>query len=335
MKILLTGGYGNISWWCTKKAIDLGYEVYVLNREQTTLTRRPIPAEAILIKTDYRNFEDTKKALEPYSFDVVCDFLCQGENHARTAYELFKNKTKQYILISSGVVYKRHEKTEEVFNENSEQYSEEDVSPYILGKLQSEKFFLEKYKSEKFPVTIVRPGYTLDNILPYMIGHNCYTIADRYLREKPFLMAGSGDNLCTFTHSKDFAEAFIHLCGNIDSIGEAFNLTGDNVKSYNDVMSTFAKILAPQKNVNLLYIPYAECLNLSQFMPKDLMIQRMNNEVFDNSKIKSFAPDWKTTIDVKDIIALGIQWLNEDSRRIRINKDLDTKLEELTEKYKN
>ena len=71
MKILITGGYGNISWWCTKKAIDSGHEVFVLNREQTLTTRREIPPEANIINADYRNFYDTENALKDYSFDVL------------------------------------------------------------------------------------------------------------------------------------------------------------------------------------------------------------------------------------------------------------------------
>ena len=331
MKVLITGGYGNISWWCTKKTLELGHEVYILNRAQTTSTRREIPKEAILIKSDYRNFEETRKAIEPYSFDVVCDFLCQGEEHAKIAYELFKNKTKQFILISSGVVYKRHE-IPEVFSEDDEKYTEDEASPYILGKLQAERFFTEKYKKENFPITIVRPGYTLDNILPYMLGHNCYTVADRYLRGKPFLMAGDGTNISTFTHSSDFAEAFVCLFGNPDTIGEAYNLTGDNTSSYNDMMSIFAKELV-NKEPYLIYIPYKDCLEFSQFMPRDLMIQRMQNELFDNSKIKSVAKNWVTKMNSKDIVKLGLEWLNEDRKRIRINKELDQKLEEITLKY--
>ena len=56
MKVLFIGGYGNISWWCTKRAIEKGYDVYLLNREQTTKTRREIPKEANVIIADYRNF---------------------------------------------------------------------------------------------------------------------------------------------------------------------------------------------------------------------------------------------------------------------------------------
>lgn len=328
MKILITGGYGNISWWCTQKALELGHEVFILNREQTTSTRREIPENAVLIKSDYRNFEETKLALEPYSFDVVCDFLCQGTEHAQLAYELFKIKTKQYILISTESIFKRGS----VITEKSSKYTEEEASPYILGKLLSEKFFTEKLINEKFPLTIVRPGYTLDTILPYSIGNNCYTVADRYLRGKPILIAGNGNNRWTFTHSSDFANAFVCLFGNSDTIGDDFNITGDNVSTFNEIMSIMARALI-NKEPELLHIPSVDCLDLSQFMVRDLMQQRLDDAIFDNSKIKSLATDFKTEYDSEKIVLSTLMWLNEDERRKRVSNELDNRLEELTNKY--
>ena len=328
MKILFTGGYGNISWWCTRRALDLGLEVYLLNREQTTSTRRSIPDEAILIKADYRNFEETRNAIEPYSFDVVCDFLCQGTEHAEAAYELFKHKTKQYILISTESIFKRNS----VVTEKTEKYTDDEASPYILGKLLSEKFFLEKYKKEKFPLTIVRPGYTLDTILPYSIGHNCYTVAQRYLDGKPILIAGSGNNRWTFTHSYDFAGLFVNLLGNSDAIGEDFNIMSNNVTTFNDIMGIFARTLI-DKEPEFIHIPNEVCLNLQQFMARDLMQQRLDDALFDISKIRTFAPDWKSEYNPERLVHSVFEWLDEDDRRKRFNKELDMKLENLTNDY--
>ena len=329
MKILFTGGYGNISWWCTKNALDEGHEVYLLNREQTTVTRRSIPKNAKIIKTDYRDFNETKNAIEKYDFDVVCDFLCGNLEHAQIAYELFKNKTKQYIFISTESVFKRDY---EGINEKSEKYSEEEVSPYVLGKLQGEKFFNDKLKNEKFPLTIVRPCYTLDTILPYSIGHNCFTVAKRYLEGRPILIAGNGENRWTFTHSSDFANAFSAVAGNFDTIGDDFNIIGDTVTTFNDIMGILAKELI-DKTPEFIHIPYDECLKLEQFMPHDLMEQRLKSAIFDNSKIKSLAKNWQTKMNAKDIVSSTLKWLNEDDRRKRFNKELDEKLEALTQKY--
>ena len=327
MKILFTGGYGNISWWCTKKAIDLGYEVYVLNREQTLATRREIPTGVYVINADYRDFNTAKESLCGLSFDVVCDFLCFNIDNAEAAYELFRDKTKQYILISTESVFKR----DGIISEKSEKYKENEASPYISGKLQAERFFTEKYKNDNFPLTIVRPGYTLDTILPYSIGHNCYTVAQRYLDGKPILIAGNGENKWTFTHSSDFASGFIAVLGNSDTIGDNFNIMGDTRTTFNDIMSILAKTLVDKKP-ELLHIPYNDCLKL--LPPEDLIRQRMEDAVFDTTKIKSLNSEWKTKMDAKDIVTSTIKWLNEDSRRKRFNTDLDKKLDNLTIQYR-
>ena len=327
MRILFTGGYGNISWWCTKKAIDLGCEVYVLNREQTLATRREIPAEVNIINADYRNFKAVKESIDDIDFDVVCDFLCFNKDNAEMAYELFRGKTKQYILISTESVFKR----EGIVSEKSNKYSEEEASPYILGKLQAERFFTEKYNKDHFPLTIVRPGYTLDTILPYSIGHNCYTVAQRYIDGKPILIAGDGENRWTFTHSSDFANGLSVVLGNYDTLGENFNIMGDTITTFNDIMGILAKILV-NKKPELLHIPYNDCINL--FPPEDLIKQRMENAIFDTTKIKTLNPVWETKMGVNDIVISTIKWLNEDSRRKRFNKDLDEKLESITLKYR-
>ena len=325
MKILFTGGYGNISWWCTKNALDLGCEVYVLNREQTLTTRREIPAGVKVINADYRDFKSVKNAVGNISFDVVCDFLCFNKNNADFAYELFRNKTKQYILISTESIFKRGN----VISEKTPKYDESEASSYIAGKLSAENFFLEKYRKEHFPLTIVRPGYTLDTILPYSVGHNCFTVAQRYLDGKPILIAGTGENNWTFTHSSDFANGFSSVLGNFDTIGEDFNIMGDTVTTFNDIMGILAKTLV-DKEPDFLHIPYDDCLKL--LPPEDLTEQRMQDAVFDTTKIKSLNPDWETKMKAKDIVTSTIKWLNV--RRKRFNKDLDKKLEELTLKYR-
>ena len=97
-------------------------------------------------------------------------------------------------------------------------------------------------------------------------------------------------------------------------------------------MSIMAQALA-DKEPNLLHIPSCDCLELSQFMVRDLMQQRLDDAIFDNSKIKSIASGWKTQYNSEKIVLSTLMWLNEDVRRKRISKDLDNKLEVLTDKY--
>ena len=332
MKVLFVGGYGNISWYCTKKAIESGYEVYLLNRELTTKTRREIPKEAKVIVADYRDIEQTKQAISSYSFDIVCDFICYNAEQAKNAVALFKNKTKQYIFISSDSVYKKPD-ADGLFRETSEKYKIGESSPYINGKIEAEQVFTEEYKKCGFPVTIVRPGYTYDTIMPYSIGHNCFTAVQRCIGGKPLLIAGDGENKWTFTHSKDFAEAFVQLLGKKECIGEDYQLSGDCVESFNNVMLKILYLLG-LKRCEVIHIPPEELLKHEEFSPKD-MLHRLQNRVFDNSKIKNIAKGWETKIFIDQGLRETVDWMLEDKTRQRFVKTLDENLENLTNEFIN
>jgi nucleoside-diphosphate-sugar epimerase len=68
--------------------------------------------------------------------------------------------------------------------------------------------------------------------MPYSIGHNCFTTVQRCIDGKPLLTAGDGENKWTFTHSRDFAEAFVQLFGKKECIGEDYQLSGDCVETF-------------------------------------------------------------------------------------------------------
>ena len=331
MKILFIGGNGNISWYCVENAINLGNEVWELNRGATLKTRRPIQQKVHKLTGDIRNVSEINELLKDLEFDVICDFLCFNEEHAKNAIKMFENKTKHYIYISTESVFKRT-KENSPYNEMSPKYGKNETSSYIDGKLKAENMFLKQYKTTGFPVTIVRPGYTLDTILPYSIGNNCYTVAKRYLEGKPMLIAGDGFNIWTYTHSSDFANALCAIFGNPKTLGEDYNIIGDERLTWNEILTIFAKELKNTKP-NFLYIPYEDCVKLTKFMPEDLMKQRMSNAIFDNSKIKELMPAWKSNIKMEKAIKATLDWLYEDKDRIRINKELDEKLEDLTKKY--
>ena len=108
---------------------------------------------------------------------------------------------------------------------------------------------------------------------------------------------------------------------------------GDTVTTFSDIMGIMARALI-NKEPEFIHIPYNDCLKLPQLMPEDLMKQRLDDAIFDTSKIKSTAKDWKTKMGAEDIVISALKWLDEDSRRKRFNKELDEKLEQLTLKYR-
>ena len=51
MKVLITGGNGNISWHCVNNAILAGMDVTVVKRSQGSLLRRKLPNNVKIINT--------------------------------------------------------------------------------------------------------------------------------------------------------------------------------------------------------------------------------------------------------------------------------------------
>ena len=331
MKVLFIGGNGNISWHCVDKLIKEGHDVWELNRSATRTTRRAVQPQVHQIICDIRDTQSARTKLKNIHFDVVCDFICYNENHAQKAIELFFKITDQYIFISSEAVYKRSPEIK-IFNEKSEKYAPSEISGYAQGKVMAENLFIGAYQNNYFPVTIVRPGYTYDTIMPVSLGHNCFTAVKKVLAGYPVLVYGDGENLCSPMHSSDFARAFTSLVGNNDSIGHSFNITSDKTIKSNE-MATIVMDELNIKNKEIIHIPYEDLIKLNIIKDIEITKQHISNYVFDNSEIKRFAAQWEPKIDFRTGIRKTIAWLMEDSRRQRIDANFDKELDLLYKLY--
>lgn len=327
MKVLFIGGNGNISWYCVQRALERGCEVWELNRAQTRNTRRAVQPEVKEIICDIRNVEEVKKALCGYEFDVICDFICFNEIHAKDAVDVFKDKTKQYVFISSEAVYKRLSSAIP-FKESAEQYSPNEVLGYIGGKVLAEQVFKNAFETINFPVTIVRPAYTYDTIMPASLGHNCFTLAKRIINGEPMLVYGEGQNLCAPMHSSDFASAFVNILGNKDAVGNDYHITGADLITYNEMAEMVIEELGAVEK-NIINIPYKDVLLLKSIKDLEMTKQQMWHYVFDNSKIKSLTPEWEQKISFREGIKLTVEWFKEKAVRQRFDERFDQEISDL------
>lgn len=331
MKILFIGGNGNISWYCVQKALERGHDVWELNRAQTLSTRRKIQKEVNKITADIHNKKAMNLILADSQFDIVVDFICFNRQDALNDIELFAHKTKHFVFISSEAIYKRAGKNLP-FKENCEVNALDKVSKYIGGKIEAEEAFMTAYRNVGFPVTIVRPSYTYDTIVPVSIGHNCFTAPNLFLQGYPALIAGDGTNLWSFTHSKDFANAFIPLIEQRETIGQAFHITTNEWLSWNEEMEILFNALGI-KEYRSIHVPYKEALELDYFQPKDLMGQRMWHNIYDTSKVREYVPDWKAKISFEEGIKETIEWLFLSDVHRRINPNHESELKRLYKLY--
>lgn len=331
MKLLFIGGNGNISWYCVQKALEYGDEVWEINRAKTLGTRREIQKEVHHIIGDINDLQFMRKELCGCCFDIVCDFICFDRVHAETMVRLFKDKTEHFIFISSEAVYKRAGRNLP-FSECCEKIDPLKAGGYIRGKLEAEQYFYSQYEDIRFPVTVVRPAYTYDVIVPVSIGQNCFTAPEFFQKGYPALIAGDGTNLWSFTHASDFADAFVPLIHNPDTVGEDFHIATHEWLSWNEEMELLFRAMGLPE-YEAVHIPYEEACKITDFQTADLMRQRMWHNIYDLSKLQTYVPHWKAQKSFEQGISETISWLMEKERRRRINMTYKSVLRRLYQKY--
>ena len=303
MKILFIGGTGTISMAITRLLAKQGHDLYLLNRG----TRNDeIPSGVKTIIADISNEEETAKKLEGMTFDCVGEFIGFVPEQLQRDFRLFKDKTRQFIYISSASAYQKPPKgyviTEETPLENP--YWE-----YSRNKIACEKLLMDLYRNEGFPVTIVRPSHTYDErSVPLGVHGNggSWQVVKRIKEGKQVIIHGDGTSLWTITHNSDFAKAYVGLIGNPKAIGEAFQITTDESVSWNEIYGAIAEALGVE--LKPYYVSSQTLVDMSSYdFLGSLIGDKSNSVVFDNSKVKALVPDFRAEVSAKEGIKMTVQ----------------------------
>ncbi len=296
MKALFVGGTGTISMGIVRRlAAETDWEVWLLNRGNR---RAEVPEGVHQIQADISDEKATAEILKDQFFDTVCEFIGFTKNQVERDYRLFKGKTRQYIYISSASAYHKPAASYIITEGTtlSNPYWE-----YSRNKIACEEFLMEKYRTEGFPVTIVRPSHTYDErSIPMGVHGNggSWQVIRRMMEGKPVIIHGDGSSLWHLTFNTDFAIGFIGLMGNRHAIGEAFHITGDEVLTWNQIYQTIADAL--NVKLNAVYVSSAFLAEAGKKMGYDfeggVIGDKSVSVVFDNSKVKRLAPDLRTTV---------------------------------------
>ncbi|MDR0452961.1 MAG: SDR family oxidoreductase [Treponema sp.] len=292
MRVLFIGGTGTISAAISRRLLEEGHELYLLNRGN----RSSVLSGAREIRCDINDEADAASKLRELSFDVVADFIVFRADQAERDYRFFKDKTGQYIFISTASAYQKPLADPRVTE------STPLANPfwqYSRDKIACEDFLNRKYREEGFPVTIVRPSHTYDErSIPLGVhGKNgSWQVAKRIIEGKPVIIHGDGTSLWTMTHNSDFARAFVGLMGNIHAIGEAVQITSDETVTWNQVYETIASALEkPLRSVHVASSFLAQAGRDYDFVGS-LIGDKANSAVFDNSKLHRLVPGFAARV---------------------------------------
>ena len=309
MKALFIGGTGTISMAVVRKLAKMpGWEIWLLNRGNRT---EAVPDGVHMIQCDISDEESAREKLEGMTFDTVCEFIGFTADQVERDYRLFNGRTKQYIYISSASAYNKPAAGYMVTEGTSlaNPYWE-----YSRNKIACEAFLMRKYREEGFPVTIVRPSHTYDERHIPLGVHGkkgFYQVIKRMMEGKPVIIQGDGTSLWTVTFNEDFATGYVGLMGNRHAIGEAFQITGDETLSWNQIYQTIADAL----NVPLrAYHVASDFLSAAgekygYDLEGSLTGDKSVSVVFDNSKLKRAVPDMRTTIRFDQGVRIALDYI--------------------------
>lgn len=308
MKICIVGGTGTISTnLCKLLASKEDVELTIINRGNQP---NNVPSNVEILISDAFDVEKMKELLNGRFFDVVLHFVIFNPHQADKSIKIFKDKMEQFIFISTVATYNREGRV--VFDENTDKNNP--FSLYGRNKQASEERFLEAFRNEDFPVTIIRPSQTYNETrIPVSVkGEEIYPIIQRIKRGKKVLIHGDGTSVWASMHSVDFALGIVKIFLKKETIGEVYQLTSEESLSWNHIY----QMIADYYHVELrpVYIP-SSVLALSHkydFM-SSIVGDKQYSVIFDNSKIKSVIGDIPLTVPLSKGIRLYLDNIESDS----------------------
>ena len=293
MRVLLIGGTGTISSAITRQLAKSGHELWLLNRGTRAAE---VPAHVQQIVADINDESSVLSGLPAEPFDAVCEFIGFVPEQVERDLRLFRNRTRQYVYISSASAYNKPASSHIITEGTSL------ANPhwqYSRNKIACEELLMKEYRENGFPVTIVRPSHTYcERGVPVSVHglKGSWQVLKRMTEGKPVIVHGDGSSLWTLTWNEDFASGFIGLLGNPKAIGEAFQIMSDEQLTWTQIYECVAHAL------NVTLKPYYVASEfLAAVAPSEwdfegnLLGDKAVTVSFDCTKLKRAVPGFQTT----------------------------------------
>ena len=326
MRVLFIGGTGIISGACARLAAERKIDLTLLRRGLNTKVAPPPGVQTITA-----DLNNAHQALEGLHFDAVVDWIGYTPDQIERSIELFRNRTRQFVFISSASAYQKPS-THYLVTESTP--LENPYWQYSRDKIACEDRLMRAYREEGFPVTIVRPSHTYGDTqftLAVNSWEKSYTAVDRMRRGRKVIVPGDGSSLWVLTHNTDFAVGLTGLLGLPQAIGQAFHITSDEVMTWDQYYRITAEAAGVQARI--VHIPsdfIAACI------PEKLgglTGDKSGSVVFDNSKIKRFVPDYQATVPYCEGVRRTMAWFDADPSCRQIDEESNAQWDKLIDLY--
>ncbi len=324
MKILFIGGTGNISTSCSRLALALGHELWLLHRPG-----RPGIPGARDLPCDISDEGAAAAALAPHRFDAVVQFIAFEPAEVERDLRLFVGRCGQYVFISSASAYAKPR----TFTPTTERTPL--ANPrwlYSRNKIACEQV-LRGAGAGRLPYTIVRPSLTYDTVIPLPIGGWMdFTTVERLRRGQPVIVPGDGTSPWTITHAEDFAQGLLGLLGNALALDEDFQITSDEALTW-DELYTQTAAAAGAAEPRFVHIASDLLVAWNPDLEGTLLGDKSHTAIFDNAKLRRAVPEFHPRIAYRDGIRRTLAWFDAEPARRRLPPESDAFIERLLAAY--
>jgi len=157
-------------------------------------------------------------------------------------------------------------------------------------------------------------------------------VIDRMKRGEKVIVAGDGTSLWVLTWNADFAKGLLGLLGNEKAISEVFQITSDEVLSWNQIHLEAYQALGLEPS--LIHISSDLIAAYHPHSLGSLIGDKANSVVFDNSKIKRFVPDFSCEVTWAEGIRKSLAWFDAHSEFQTIDHEMNSIWDRIIASYK-
>jgi nucleoside-diphosphate-sugar epimerase len=304
MKILIIGGTGLISTSLTRQLLERGDEVTLYNRGQTEVR---LPAGAKTIhgdRKDYAAFEAQLQAGDRY--DCVIDMICFLPAEAESIVRAVRGRTDHLVVCS----------TVDVFARPVQGYPIPDdaplggISQYGKDKAECERILIAAHARGDVPISILRPAQTYGEGRDFIhVFGRAAGVWKRLRAGKPVIVHGDGSSLWVACHIDDVSRAFMGAAKNETAYGKAYNVTGEEVMTWDQYTERAAQGLgAPPPKI--VHIPTDVLARVAPKKSKIIVENFRFHNVFDTSNARRDL-GFRYTIPFVEGVRRNVAWLDE------------------------
>jgi len=308
MKVLIVGGTGLISTGIVKALSARGAALTVFNRGRTDDRLGAGVRHLAGDRNDFPAFETAVAAAGPW--DVVIDMICFRPDQAESDVRAFAGRCGHFIFCSTVCTYGNTQTVVPTL----ETTPQAPHSAYGRDKVACEQVFLRAHAARKMPVTIFRPSHT------YGPGGNVInnlgwepTFVDRLRQGRPIIVSGDGHGLWQSAYSEDVGAGFAGAAGNSACFGEAYNIVGDEVVTWDDyTRRTAAAIGAPPPRI--VHVPTDLLLAIDR--PRYSALEEIFrfHGVYSSAKLKHVVPAYRSATPYEEGVRRTVAWMDRHGK---------------------